>query len=218
MKYDKDVLNDIIKNVNSKKELCDVIGIKYGNSAEYLNKKIEEHNLDTSHFIKNITRHRIENKDLFIKNSKVNRSTIRKRLIDKNIIPYICACCGQDENWMGKKMPLILDHINGINNNNELENLRFLCSNCDSIQETYKNKNGIEKRKIQKEQRINNKLQRRNKKIEEKNNIKQDSINKILNSNIDFSKKNWGVIVSKIINKSPQYSLKFVKDNIKLLG
>ena len=37
-------------------------------------------------------------------------------------------------------MPLILDHINGINNDNRIENLRFLCSNCDSIQSTYKSK------------------------------------------------------------------------------
>jgi 5-methylcytosine-specific restriction endonuclease McrA len=42
---------------------------------------------------------------------------------------------------MGKIMPLILDHINGISNDNRIENLRFLCSNCDSIQDTYKGRN-----------------------------------------------------------------------------
>jgi len=38
-------------------------------------------------------------------------------------------------------MPLILDHINGVNNDNRLENLRFVCSNCDSQLDTYKSRN-----------------------------------------------------------------------------
>ena len=42
---------------------------------------------------------------------------------------------------MGSKIPLILDHKDGIRDNNILENLRFLCSNCDSMQDTYKGKN-----------------------------------------------------------------------------
>jgi len=42
---------------------------------------------------------------------------------------------------MGKPMPLILDHINGINNDNRIENLRFVCSNCDTQLPTYKSKN-----------------------------------------------------------------------------
>jgi uncharacterized membrane protein YraQ (UPF0718 family) len=40
-------------------------------------------------------------------------------------------------------------------------------------------------------------------------------IHKILNSNIDFSKKTWGVELSKILNKSPQYCLRFVKKYMK---
>lgn len=48
---------------------------------------------------------------------------------------------GLGSEWQGKPMPLILDHINGINNDNRLENLRFVCSNCDSQLPTYKSKN-----------------------------------------------------------------------------
>lgn len=44
-----------------------------------------------------------------------------------------------------------------------------------------------------------------------KNNNLENIRTKIIESKIDFSKKTWGVEVSKIINKSPQYSLKFVK-------
>ena len=49
--------------------------------------------------------------------------------------------CGIGPEWQGKPMPLILDHINGINNDNRLDNLRFVCSNCDSQLPTYKSRN-----------------------------------------------------------------------------
>jgi hypothetical protein len=45
----------------------------------------------------------------------------------------------------------------------------------------------------------------------------EKQINLILKEEIDFSKKSWGVKVSKIINKSPQYSLKFVKTHLPYL-
>lgn len=69
------------------------------------------------------------------------RGQIKKFIIKKDILPYMCDFCKRDNNWMGSKMPLILDHKNGINYDHRLENLRFLCSNCDSIQPTYKGKN-----------------------------------------------------------------------------
>jgi len=59
----------------------------------------------------------------------------------KSINLLNCECCKIGPEWMGKPMPLILDHINGVNNDNRLENLRFVCSNCDTQLETYKSKN-----------------------------------------------------------------------------
>ena len=61
--------------------------------------------------------------------------------LKENLINYECACCGIGPIWQNKPMPLILDHINGVNNDNRLENLRFVCSNCDSQLSTYKSKN-----------------------------------------------------------------------------
>ncbi len=34
--------------------------------------------------------------------------------------------------WARKKLPLILDHINGNNRDNSPNNLRYICPNCDS--------------------------------------------------------------------------------------
>lgn len=52
----------------------------------------------------------------------------------------ICEIC-QLTQWNGQKMPLVLDHIDGNYENNQLENLRLVCGNCDMQLPTYKNKN-----------------------------------------------------------------------------
>ena len=78
---------------------------------------------------------------VFCENSTYPRHSIKDRIKARNLIEYNCACCGIGPEWQGKPMPLILDHINGINNDNRLDNLRFVCSNCDSQLPTYKSKN-----------------------------------------------------------------------------
>ena len=53
-----------------------------------------------------------------------------------------CMICGQSgDNWNGKPITLIVDHINGKSNNNRLDNLRIICPNCDCQLPTYKAKN-----------------------------------------------------------------------------
>ena len=78
---------------------------------------------------------KVKTEDLF-NNKKHPRVVIRRRIIKENLIPYKCAICGIDS-WNGKRLSLELDHINGINNDNRLENLRFLCPNCHSQTVTY---------------------------------------------------------------------------------
>jgi len=86
-------------------------------------------------------------KTILVENSTYSRKRLRKRLIDNGILKYECAICKTGPHWNGNPMPLILDHINGINNDNRLENLRFVCSNCDSQLPTYKSRN-IKKNKF----------------------------------------------------------------------
>ena len=85
---------------------------------------------------------RLLNEEVFIENSTYARHHIKKRIIEQEMIPYECFNCGNTGEWMGKQLPLILDHINGVNIDNRLENLRFACSNCDSQLPTYKNRRG----------------------------------------------------------------------------
>ena len=71
-----------------------------------------------------------------------------------------CELCGQNENWHGKKMSLILDHINGIWNDNRIENLRIVCPNCNATLDTHcgkqKNKQKNEEyKKMMNEKKLN---------------------------------------------------------------
>lgn len=52
-----------------------------------------------------------------------------------------CAICGIENNWNGKELKFILDHIDGDASNNKRENMRLICPNCDSQLDTYKSKN-----------------------------------------------------------------------------
>ena len=78
---------------------------------------------------------------VFCENSTVARHSVKSNILRRELIEYRCRCCGIGPEWNGKPMPLILDHINGVNNDNRLENLRFVCSNCDTQLPTYKAKN-----------------------------------------------------------------------------
>jgi Zn finger protein HypA/HybF involved in hydrogenase expression len=51
-----------------------------------------------------------------------------------------CHECGITE-WRGKPLSLCLHHINGINDDNRIENLAVLCPNCHSQTENFAGRN-----------------------------------------------------------------------------
>jgi predicted RNA-binding Zn-ribbon protein involved in translation (DUF1610 family) len=124
-------------------EICSILGIKKGSVGYHLKNLNLSKNNQSSKPSKSKDYWPIlkgEEQSIGTYHNNI-RGVLKRFIIKNNIIPYMCSECGCDDNWRGKKMSLILDHINGINNDNRLENLRFLCPNCDSIQDTYKGRN-----------------------------------------------------------------------------
>ncbi len=76
---------------------------------------------------------------VFIANSSYLKSVgVVRRLLELGWT-YACNECGISS-WCGRELTLQLEHVNGINNDHRLENLRLLCPNCHSQTETYGNR------------------------------------------------------------------------------
>jgi len=88
-----------------------------------------------------IAQHKFSDEDVFVENSSYARHHIKRRILKDKKIPYICSDCGLGNIWNDKEISLQLEHINGINDDNRLSNLTFLCPNCHSQTLTYAAKN-----------------------------------------------------------------------------
>src|SRR3954453_1913400 len=50
--------------------------------------------------------------EVMVENSTFNRGHLKTRLYEEGLKERRCELCGQDEIWRGRRMALILDHIN----------------------------------------------------------------------------------------------------------
>lgn len=75
--------------------------------------------------------------EILVQDSTYSRHHLKLRLFAERVKQRRCELCGQDEWWRGRRMALILDHINGIPNDNRLENLRIVCPNCAATFDTH---------------------------------------------------------------------------------
>lgn len=76
----------------------------------------------------------------FTENSTLSNENILRHGRRDNIFKETCYEC-DIKDWNGKPIKLELDHINGINHDNRLENLRLLCPNCHSQTDTFRGRN-----------------------------------------------------------------------------
>ena len=86
-------------------------------------------------------RPRVPLEDVLVEGSNYNRYYLKRRLIQAGLVDNVCAVCKCQPEWRGKPLLLVLDHINGVRDDNRIENIRLLCPNCDSQSPTYCGRN-----------------------------------------------------------------------------
>lgn len=160
-RYSKENFEKAIKESKTIKDALKKMGLRAaGGNYKVFYKYVEKYGIDTSHFEtkeeiakrtigKYISGIKIPLSDILVENSTYSRTELKKRLYDEGLKERKCEIpgCGQGEEWMGNKMSLILDHKNGIHNDNRIENLRIVCPNCNATLPTHCGKH---KKKINK--------------------------------------------------------------------
>ena len=103
--------------------------------------------ISTDHFDPNAVRARHTRSrnrplaEVLVRGSTYQRGKLKARLYDEGLKERRCEECGQGEIWHGKRIALILDHINGDAMDNRLENLRIACPNCAATFDTHCGRN-----------------------------------------------------------------------------
>lgn len=157
-KYTKELLEPIVRESITLAEVLQKLGLgKTGGNRRNINSQIKKLGISTQHFVgaswakgqtassnpaiwRNRAKNTYPDEEVFVECSTYNGgSRLTKRLIQKGW-DYRCNECGI-ERWRDKPLALHLDHINGIHNDNRLENLRFLCPNCHQQTENWGSKN-----------------------------------------------------------------------------
>ncbi len=143
--YDKwgiEQLKPLIDNSKSKAEILEKMGVtlKAGNYRT-LKRYFDKYNIDNDLYKgnpkRNANRVKYSDSEVFCENSQYNSAHLKNRILSSNLLEYKCVGCGNTGEWNGKKLVLQIDHINGINTDNRISNLRFMCPNCHSQTETF---------------------------------------------------------------------------------
>lgn len=151
--YTKEELQQILDNSSSYSDALRKLGYNSTSNANrrHLKRIIKEKELQVN-FLPRTYNKKVTNEEIFKEDSHVSQSCLREHFLALNIVEYKCSICGQEPFWNGKPLTLTLDHINGKNRDNRLDNLRWVCPNCDRQLPTFgrKNKTELKKKKIKK--------------------------------------------------------------------
>lgn len=141
----------IVKSATTLTTILKQCGLQnIGGNFHTVLKRIQEDGLDLSHIPRGLDSNRgrvITRCDkpsldsILVEESNYGRTRLKKRLIKEGILENKCARCNKPPVWEGEPLVLRLDHINGVNNDNRLDNLRLVCPNCDSQLPTFSGRN-----------------------------------------------------------------------------
>lgn len=145
--WSDDEMTKAISSSFSVSEVLRKIGltVRAGN-FDTVKRFVKKYNIDISHLkgrgwrsgIRSVSVKYLKNKDyLLVENSVISRTALKKYLLYSGKLKNQCSICNCSEVWQGKPITMVMDHINGVNDDNRIENLRMLCPNCNSQQSTF---------------------------------------------------------------------------------
>jgi hypothetical protein len=147
-------LRQLVASASSLAQVLTALGLPpMGRAHHELEKRITELRIDRDHLTgqgwargktkktspslaRGVARRSKAPEEIFVESAPVMKSSRIVSLLLEMGWSYRCAHCGIAD-WCGRPLVLHLDHVNGINNDNRLTNLRLLCPNCHSQTPTY---------------------------------------------------------------------------------
>lgn len=148
--WDIDDLEKAASEATSIRQVIFKLGlVPAGGNYQQVKTALEKHNIDTGHFTGKGWRKdqkfsftpKIELRKILTKHSTFQSFKLKKRLFIEKLKEPKCELCGWAEIAQDGRIPVELDHINGDRYDNRLENLRILCPNCHSLQQTHRGMN-----------------------------------------------------------------------------
>jgi hypothetical protein len=147
-RYTVEQLQQAVANSFSFSNVLRELGIKQaGGSQTHITNRIKLLDIDTSHFTGQgwnkgtVSTQRKTALELLVirdpNQPKLKTSQLRRSLLELSR-KEICEECGVDSEYNQKILVLEIDHVSGESWDNRPENLRFLCPNCHSQQDTNK--------------------------------------------------------------------------------
>lgn len=153
--YTQEEFRSAWMSADSIADVARILGMNSTAGGTYRNLKIAaiDLGLNTKHMRRKATgsrrlkreRYKKPLEDILVEDSTYSVSELRKRLIKEGVLeakcsaPYCPVPSPQINPWTGEETEtlLTLDHINGNNFDNRLENLRILCNYCHAHTPTY---------------------------------------------------------------------------------